>query len=106
MTAAVRMKFVDLRIMSECMGFSFCRAIGLEGRRASVLGGSLPVSSDCRLRAPARRPRDSRRDAGATLLGYGLALPSDVVASMPPRPMVSTAEEGTMTIAPFSLMAS
>src|SRR5437588_12001269 len=38
--------------------------------------------------------------------GYGFAPPSDVVASMPPRPMVSTAEEGTMTIEPFSLIAS
>lgn len=28
------------------------------------------------------------------------------VASMPPRPMVSTAVDGTMTMAPFSLMAS
>ena len=28
------------------------------------------------------------------------------VASMPPRPMVSTAEEGTITMAPFSLIAS
>ncbi len=29
-----------------------------------------------------------------------------VVASMPPSPIVSTADEGTMTIEPFSLMAS
>ena len=33
-------------------------------------------------------------------------LASDVVANMPPSPMVSTAEEGTITIAPFSLIAS
>ena len=33
-------------------------------------------------------------------------LASDVVASIPPKPMVSTAEEGTITMAPFSLIAS
>lgn len=33
-------------------------------------------------------------------------LASDVVASRPPNPIVSTAEDGTITIAPFSLMAS
>src|SRR5580704_11105105 len=37
---------------------------------------------------------------------YGLAPPIDAVARVPPRPMVSTAVEGTITIAPFSLMAS
>ena len=30
----------------------------------------------------------------------------DVVASIPPSPIVSTAEEGTITIEPFSLIAS
>ncbi len=34
------------------------------------------------------------------------APPIEAVPSMPPSPMVSTAEEGTITIAPFSLMAS
>ena len=36
----------------------------------------------------------------------GLAPPIDATPSMPPKPMVSTAVEGTTTIAPFSLMAS
>ena len=56
------------------------------------------------------RGRDAPATAGETpaltVRCYGLAPPSDVVASMPPRPMVSTADEGTMTIAPFSLTAS
>ena len=40
-------------------------------------------------------------------MGYaGLTPPSAAVASVPPSPMVSTAEEGTITIEPFSLMAS
>src|ERR1700677_2212855 len=33
-------------------------------------------------------------------------LASEVVASIPPSPIVSTADDGTITIAPFSLMAS
>src|ERR1019366_138334 len=36
----------------------------------------------------------------------GFAPPIDPTPSMPPSPIVSTAEEGTTTIAPFSLMAS
>jgi hypothetical protein len=50
-----------------------------------------------------------RSDAqgGALCHGYcGLAPPIDATPSMPPRPIVSTAVEGTTTIAPFSLMAS
>jgi CubicO group peptidase (beta-lactamase class C family) len=43
-------------------------------------------------------------DGGIYSSGFTPA--SDVVASIPPSPMVSTAEEGTITIAPFSLMAS
>ena len=37
---------------------------------------------------------------------YTTGRASAVVASIPPNPMVSTADEGTMTIDPFSLMAS
>src|SRR5579872_5534015 len=44
--------------------------------------------------------------SSAKLDHSGLAPPSAAVASVPPNPMVSTAEEGTMTIEPFSLMAS
>ena len=33
-------------------------------------------------------------------------LPSDAVASDPPRPIVSTADDGTITIEPRSLIAS
>ena len=40
------------------------------------------------------------------LLRYGFAPPREAVARVPPRPMVSTAVDGTMTIAPFSLTAS
>jgi hypothetical protein len=39
-------------------------------------------------------------------LGYKTGRASAVVPSIPPNPMVSTAEEGTMTIEPFSLIAS
>src|ERR1700739_2001714 len=68
--------------------------------------GPLPVSEGRRPRARPGRPRDSRRDAGATLTGYGFAPPRAAVARLPPRPMVSTADEGTMTSEPRSLMAS
>src|SRR6202008_21209 len=68
--------------------------------------GPFPASDWRRPRVRPGRPRDSRRDAGATLTGYGFAPPRAAVARLPPRPMVSTADEGTMTIEPRSLMAS
>ena len=46
---------------------------------------------------------ESRRSMAPSYLG-GPA--SATVASVPPSPMVSTAEDGTITIEPFSLMAS
>src|ERR1035438_8741835 len=38
------------------------------------------------------------------VLYSGFTPASELVASIPPSPMVSTAEDGTITIAPFSLM--
>ena len=39
-------------------------------------------------------------------LGYPCCLAIEAVANDPPSPMVSTAEDGTMTIEPLSLIAS
>ena len=41
-----------------------------------------------------------------TKIYAGFAPPSTAVANVPPSPMVSTAEDGTITIEPRSLMAS
>src|SRR5438477_10037600 len=45
-------------------------------------------------------------DRNSDQMVYGFAPPREAVARVPPRPMVSTAVEGTITIAPFSLTAS
>ena len=50
--------------------------------------------------------RQGQSVVAVLVMNYGLAPPSDAVASVPPSPMVSTADEGTITMEPFSLMAS
>ena len=59
---------------------------------------------------PAKRRIDVRENEEKQFihspLYSGFAPASDAVASVPPNPIVSTAEEGTITIDPRSLMAS
>ena len=51
--------------------------------------------------------RDIQIPANQIMPPYsGFTPANDVVASIPPSPIVSTADDGTITIAPFSLMAS
>ena len=58
-----------------------------------------------------RRPRRFLRRRGrrryiSIPAQAGVAAPRAAVASVPPKPIVSTADEGTMTMEPRSLMAS
>src|SRR5579863_8068619 len=57
-----------------------------------------------------RHPRNvnfrKRKFVHGTSRPYPTGRASAVVPSIPPNPMVSTAEEGTITIEPFSLSAS
>src|SRR5437762_2989957 len=76
-----------------------------------VVEFSLPGTAERRL--PGRRERQGQKSNQKyrsshrfAPLYYFTCPASAVVPSIPPRPIVSTADDGTITIEPFSLMAS
>ena len=74
--------------------------VALSNTCPQMLAGKMPASN-VQARIPAielQRVRNPPRQA----TGRAIA----AVANMPPNPIVSTAEEGTITIEPFSLIAS
>ena len=108
---------------SSAVNLSIC-LFNLESDSGKVIHFPFPGARERRVRRSCCRLRDNRRRlvkrGGKCQRGdeccpvsFHVALPYVVgplaraaVARLPPRPMVSTAEEGTITIEPRSLMAS